>query len=406
MPRYRKWPKSFLFEEPARRSMQFAGVTLHPERHRLELARPLGEGYPLAPDLHARTRVTTPEACRKWCGFMAISNTPPGTDVRFRLNDGVIDRYWNSGAGSWTPAAPNNWNTEIEVADHIDAWPTQALSVVIMLSTTDPKVTPWVREVRLLFDTDLVSLEDYVVRSYMDALTESVRPISIYQVKSTGQTSIDLGKLQTPYDIVEVDAVYNNTLDSVHMQPVTGWSYDVGTKLLSIPGQPTGHVLEVRFAWRPHVVLIQSQDYTEIPRIPAIVVDGADVINTSVVRENPYVLNKRTMQGFAFENAYQADIDVSLKLLCASSRDLHVMSEEASRFFANNALIRVRGQDEFYPVCDTEGFDDVSSASQKEIHSARVQARIYNAVFYPEDARPITGVSSFIVTGGLEIEVP
>jgi hypothetical protein len=406
MPRYRKWPKSFLFEEPARRSMQFVGVALHPERHRLELARPLGGVYPIAPDLHARTRVTTPEACRKWCGFMAISKTPPGTDVRFRLNDGVIDRYWNSGANDWVPAAPNNWNTEIEIADHIDAWPTQALSVVIMLSTTDPTVTPWVSEVRLLFDTDLVSLEDYVVRSYIEALRENFRGVSIYAVKSTGQTSIDLGKLQTPYDIVDVDAVYNNAADPMHMHPLAGCSYDAGTKLLSIPAQPVGNTLDVRFAWRPHVVLMQSQDYTEIPRIPAIVVDGVDVVNRSVIRERPYVLNKGTMQGFAFDNGYQADLDVPLKLLCASSRDLHVMSEEASRFFANNPLIRVRGQDEFYPICDDGVFDDVSSASQKEMHSARVQARIRNAVFYPEDARPITGVSSFVVTGGLSIEVP
>lgn len=406
MPRYRIWPKSFLFEESARRSMQFAGLTLQPERQRLEIARQLGEMYSLAPDLHARTRVTTPEACRKWRGFMAISNNPPGTDIRFRLNDGVIDRYWNSGANDWTPAAPNNWNTEIEVADHIDAWPTQALSVVIMLSTTDPKVTPWVSEVRLLFDTDLVSLEDYVVRSYIETLREKFRGISIYAVNSTGQTSIDLGKLQTPYDIVDVDAVYNNAADPMHMRPLAGCSYAPGTKLLSIPGQPVGNLLEVRFAWRPHVVLMQSQDYTEIPRIPAIVVDGVDVINRSVIRERPYVLNKRTMRGFAFDNGYQADLDVPLKLLCASARDLHVMSEEASRFFANNPLIRVRGQDEFYPICDDSVFDDVSSASQKEVHSARVQARIYNAVFYPEDAVPITGVSSFIVTGGLSIEVP
>lgn len=406
MPRYRKWPKSFLFEEPARRSMQFAGVRLHPNRHRLELMPLIDGSFPLTLDLHARTRVTTPEACRKWCGFMVLSNTPPGTDVRFRLNDGVIDRYWNTGASDWTPAAPNNWNTEQEVADHIDAWPTQALSVVIMLSTTDPSVSPNVTELRLLYDTDLVALEDYVVRSYIESLRENFRGISILQAKSTGQTSIDLSKMQTPYDIVEVDALYNNTADPMHMRPVAGWAYDVGTKLLSIPAQPTGNMLEVRFAWRPHVVLMQSQDYTEIPRIPAIVVDGVVVVNRSVVRERPYILNKGTGQGYAFDNAFQADIDVPLKLLCASSRDLHVMAEETSRFFANTTLLRVRGQDEFYPVCDEDTFDDGSAASQKEVYSATVQARIYNAVFYPEDARPITGVSSFEVTGGLSIEVP
>lgn len=406
MPRYRKWPKGFLFDESARRSMQFAGTTLHPERQRLELAQQPGIGYSLMPDLYARTRLTTPEACRGWCGFMAISNTPPGTDVRFRLNDGGVDRYWNAGAASWIPASPNNWNTEQEVADHIDSWPTQALSVVIMLSTNDPRVTPYVTEVRLLFNTDLVSFEDYVVRSYMEELRTKFRGISIYALKSTGQTSIDLNALQTPYDVVDVDAVYNNTADPMHMHPLAGCTYDVASKLLSVPGQPSGDMLEVRFVWRPHVVLIASQDYTEIAKIPAIVVQDVDVANRSVIRDRPFVLNKGTGQGWVFENGFQGDIEVPLKLLCTSQRDLHVMSEETLRFFANNPLIRVRGQDEFYPVKDIDVFDDASTPSQREVFSARVQARIYNAVFYPEDARPITGVLRFTVTGGPSFEVP
>ena len=88
------------------------------------------------------------------------------------------------------------------------------------------------------------------------------------------------------------------------------------------------------------------------------------------------------------------------------------MSEETSRFFANNPMIRVRGQDELYPICDDDGlpFDSGASPGQKQIYSASVQARIYNAVFYPEDARPITGVLRFTVTGGpsmsIDVEVP
>lgn len=406
MPRYRKWIKGFLFEEPIRHSLTLEGVRLHPQRHRLELAPTASGNFPLDLDMYARTRVTTPEACRKWSGFMAFTSTPPGTLVRFRLNDGATDRYWNGGANAWTPAAPNNWNTEQEVADHIGEWSSQSLAVVIMLATLDPKLTPHVTEVRLLFDTDLVQLEDYVVRSYLEELRTQFRAISILAVTSTGQTSIDLKALQTPYEIVEVDAVYNNASDPAHMNPVTGWSYNAGEKLLSIPAQPAGDRIEVRFVWRPHVVLMQSQDYTEIPRIPAIVVEDVEVLTKAVVRERPYVINKGTGQGFAFENGYQADIAVPLKLIASGVRDLHVMGEEASRFFANNPTIRVRGQDEWYPIVDDTGFDDSSTATQKELYSARIQARIVNAVFYPEDARPITGVLRFAVTGGPIIEVP
>lgn len=411
MPRYRKWMKAFMFEEPARREMIFAGVVLHGQRQRLELSGVSG-AYPLTADLYARTRVTTPTSCRKWSGFMALSITHKNsvgalvTDVRYRLNDGTTDYYWSTGASAWVVAAPNNWNTEQEIADHIDTWPTQSLGVVLNLSTTDPRLTPSVTEVRLMYETDLLQLEDYIVRSFIEEMREQLRPISLLAFESTGQTSVDLKKLQAPYDVIAIDAVYNNAIDPSHMNPLTGWAYNPGTKLLSIPAQPSGNVVEVRFIWRPHVVLTQSQDYTEIAKIPAVVVTDIEVLRQRVIRERPYVLNKGTGQGFAFENGFQVDIRVPLLLIAPSARDLHAMGEEAQRFFANNPLLRVRGQDELYPLWTDTVYDDGFVPSQKETYSARLQARILNAVFYPEDARPITGVLRFAVTGGPTIEVP
>jgi hypothetical protein len=402
--------KSFQFEDADRRTMQFAGVTLHRSRQRLELSEQPHGLYSTAADLNARTRVTTPTACRKWSGFFCDSHTPRNshgaTDVRFRLNDGTVDRYWNSGSSSWAVAAPNNWNTEQEVADHIASWPTQALGVVLNLSTSNPHLTPYVNEVRLMFDTDLVALEDYVVRSFVEEMRDKMRPISIMAVDSTGQTTVDLKTLQVPYDVVDVDAIYNNNIDPTHMAPVTGWAFNPTTKLLSIPVQPSGHRIEVRFIWRPHVVLTQSQDYTEIAKIPAVVVTDVALLDTRVIRNRPYVINKGTGQGFSFEEGTQSDVNVPLMLIAPSSRDLHVLTQEVDRFFANTKLLHVRGQDEFYPIWPDSNYQDNSYPSQKETFSARLQARIRNAVFYPEDARPITGVLRFEITGGLTIEVP
>jgi hypothetical protein len=406
MPRYRKWMKSFQFEEAARRSMQFAGVTLDKTRQRLELLPDLNGLYSTAPDLCARTRVTTPTACRKWAGFFVDLRTPRNshgsTAVGFRLNDGTSDFYWDSGASAWVPAT-SSWNTEQEVADHIAEWPTQSLGVVLNLSTSNPNLTPSVNEVRLMYDTDLVALEDYVVRSFIEELRATLRPISILAVTSTGQTSIDLGALQAGYDIIDVDVVYNNTTDPTHFAPLTGWSFNATTKLLSIPAQTTGQRIEVRFVWRPHVVLTQSQDYTEIAKIPVVVVTDVEVFQTRPIRNRPYVINKGTGQGFVLEEGYQADIYVPLLFIAPSSRDVHVMGEEISRFFANTTLLHVRGQDEFYPIWPDTAYVDNSAPSQKETYSARVQARIRNAVFYPEDARPITGVLNFEIAGGLTL---
>lgn len=411
MPRYRKMLKCFSFEEQFRRDMAdlSSGVRLHPRRNRLELT-PVGgvtnEGpFPTDADLHARTRLTTPGACRKWCGFFAILGNPTDsvgnvlTDVRFRLNDGADDRYWNGGANAWSVAAPNNWNTEQEVADNIDKWPSQSLQVVINLSTTSEAVTPYVEEVRLAYETDLVFLEDYVVRSFMADLKENLRPISHLAVDSTGQTSIDMGQLQTPFDVVGIDAVFNETQDPTHFAPLAGVSFDTNTKLLSIPAQPAGERILVRFIWRPEVSLRKSQDFTEIAKIPVIVVDGTELRNERPIRPRPYVVNKGTGAGWAFEEGFQADIRLPLLYITGNGRDLHGLAEEIGRYFANTNLLRSRAQDDYFPYRIDGSFTDASTASQKELHSARLTVDLMNAVFYPEDARPITGVLRFSVTG-------
>lgn len=407
MPRFRKMMKSFLFEEPYRSDMVDlnSGVRLNPQTNRLELTPVGGGSYPTTLDLFARTRLTTPEAVRKWAGFFVILNNVKVsgnvvTDVRFRISNGTNDYYWNTGANDWVIAAPNNWNTEQEVADNIDKWVNQSIQVVINLSTQNESVTPYVNEVRLLYETDLVFLEDYVVRSFKEDLLDNVRPISIFAFDSSGETQKDLSVIQTPYDIVDIDCMYNNTADEKHLSPLSGVSYNSTSKTVFFPAQPIGNRIEIRFIWRPYVVLTQSQDYTEIRKIPVIVFDDVSVENESVIRNRPYVINKGTGRGFVFEEGFQADIRIPLRFITSSRRDLDVLADELKRYFANTTFLRSRGQDENYTYRVLEVFNDNSTPSQKELFTGRLTVLIEKAVFYSEDAKPITGVKRFSVTGG------
>lgn len=406
MPRYRKMIKSFLFEESERRHMADlnSGVRLNPKANRLEIT-PVGTGYyPTTLDLHARTRLTTPNAVRKWAGFFAIIENKKVsgsvvTDVRFRLNNGTNDLYWNSGANDWVVASPNNWNTEQEVADHIESFSGQSIQVVINLSTQNEGYTPCVYEVRILYETDLIFLEDYVVRSFKEDLLENVRPISKHTFASSGETSVTLD-LQIPYDIIDVDSVYNDTTDPNHLSPLTGVSFNASTKVVTFPAQTSGNLVTIRFLWRPYVVLTRSQDYTEIAKIPVILIDDTSLENERIVRNRPFVINKGTGDGFVFEEAFQADIRMPLAIITAKKRDLHVLADELGRYFSNNNFLRSRGQDEEYPYRVEEVFNDQTIATQKEVFTGRLIVHIGNAVFYKEDAKPITGVRRFTVTGG------
>lgn len=412
MPRFRKMIKTFLFEEHNRRDMVDlnSGVRLNPQTNRLEIMT-VGGSYPTTLDLFARTRLTTPEAVRKWTGFFVILNNAKiagevVTDVRFRISDGTNDYYWNTGANDWVIAAPNNWNTEQEVADNIDKWLNQSIQVIINLSTQNERVTPYVNEVRLLYETDLVFLEDYVVRSFKEDLLDNVRPISVVAFNSSGETQKDLSVIKTPYDIVDIDAVYNNTVDEKHLSPLSGVSFNPTSKTVFFPAQTVGDRIEVRFIWRPYVVLTQSQDYTEVRKIPVIVIDDVSIENESVIRNRPYVINKGTGNGFVFEEGFQADIRTPLRIITSSRRDLDILSDELKRYFANTTFLRSRGQDENYTYRVLEVFNDNSTPSQKELYTGRLTVLIEKAVFYSEDAKPITGVKRFSVTGGnVTIEV-
>lgn len=385
-----------------------SGVRLNPTTHRLELTQVNGE-YPTDLDLYARTRLTTPTAVRKWCGFFAVLTNQKVsgeivTDVRFKLSDGSTDYYWNTGASAWVPASINNWNTEQEVADNIDKYQNQSIQILINLSTQDSSKTPFVNEIHLLYDTDLVFLEDYF-RSFKEDLINNIRPVLNYKFNSNGQSSIVFDS-QVLENVVGVDYVYNDVSDPNHLSPLSGVSFDTSTKTLSLPSQPIGNRVTAKMIWIPPVVLSRSQDFTEIAKIPVINFDRITVENSKIVRPRPYVINKGTGYGYSFERLYQKTIRVPMTIITNSMRDLHVLGSEISKYFSNTPLLRSVGQDEYFPYRVVECFDDTYTPSQKELYSARITVLIENAVFLNEDAKQITGVKQFNVTGGnVEINV-
>ncbi len=413
-PRLRQMIKTFGLQESDRSGMVLdQGVRLNPKLSRLEImpiGGALGTKLPKnTPDLLARTRVTGPSSLKQWTGFFVLLTQPKGTTILFRLGDGVKDYYWSAGANQWIVASPGNWSSEKDVANNIDKWGARqvpvvgglALQVVVNLATTDEKITPVVDEIRLSYDCDLEFLEDYVVRSFIADLREQLRPIGRIEQASDGSTvTFDLSKIQTPYDVVGLDSVYDATADPDQLSDL-GATFDPVTKIVTLPGPvPSGNKIHIRFLWRPEVVVSKSQDYTELAKIPVVIFDDVNVLSELPIRNRPFILNKGTNQGFAFEEAFQADISIPFSFITDKGFDLHSLQGELRRYFANNKRLRSRGQDEFFDLRVSQPFDAATTTSQKELHTGRLLVTIVNAVFYPEDAKQITGVKRFSVTGG------
>ena len=416
--RLKKLIKVFRFEETNRALVTLGADTrLNPGTSRIQLKK-IGatEAYSTAVDLQVRTRLTNPNTVKAWIGFEALArnkaNPATGaqvTDVKFRLSvDGVNDLYWDGAA--WSAAGASDWNTEAEVAANIAAFPvaTQSLQVAVNLSTSDARYTPEVDWVKVLYESDLEWQEDYIARSLIPELREQIRPIAEFALDLlAASATVDLTAVETPYNIVAVDSAYNLTSDPRKLTDLAQ-SYDTGTKVLTLSGsQPLGERILIRFIYEPEVALLTSQDYSELAKVPVVVIEDVELFNRRGIEPGDHVINRATGDGWQLTHGYHADIDLEIRWIVDQSKDQQRLADEFKRFFATNQQLRSRGQDEPYDLWLVDQYGQQATASQDELQAGRLRARIVRAVFYARDAKPVPGVRRFVVTGGnMEFETP
>jgi len=413
--RLKKLIKAFRFIERNRPRITLdADTRLNPSTHCIQLKEDANGHYSTAADLAVRTWLAVPNTVKRWIGFQAYvrnKNDFAGTqktDVQFRLSaDGITDLIWD---GAWLTAGVGDWNTEADIASNIATFPVteQAIQVVVNLSTQLAVLTPEVDWVKLLYESDLEWQEDYVVRSLIPELRDQIRPIGEYALDlAAAAATIDLGAIETPYAIVGVDSAYNLTNDPKRLADIAS-AYDSGTKILTLTGsQALGEHVLVRFLYQPVVAFTTSQDYTELAKVPAIVVEDVGLFSTHRIEPGDHVINKSTGDGYQLTEGYHTDIEFQIRWVADKAKDEQRLADELKRFFANNKQLRSRGQDELFDLYVIDRYGQQTTPSQDELQSGRLRGRIVRAVFYAGDAKPVTGVKRFRATGGnVEFETP
>jgi len=402
--RVRKLVKRFDFSNDERANVTLgSGVRLAYERQQLELIA-VNNVYSTAPDLFAKTRLTTPATCKGWIGFECeakMKKNAAGTVVTslgFRLSrDGATQLWWNGAA--WTAAAPGQWNTEAEICSHIAAFTGQSIQVIVNLKTSDGAFTPEVRAVKLLWNSDIEFQQEYIARSMIPAMREEILPISEYAVDLTSaSTTIDLKKIETPYDIVSIDSVYNLTNDPTKQTNIFS-SYNSATKVVTFTSVGAGKRVLIRFVYAPSVVIIQSQDFAELSQIPAVCIESIFMEHMVECDPGESVINRETGAGWQLTDGYQQDINFTVRYTTDKTADLDALADQVKKFFQSR-LLRCRGQDEYVALYTIEEYSHQPSALQSELHSARLRARICNAPFFLKDAVAVQGVLRVLITGG------
>lgn len=417
--------KEFRLEEKIRDLITLdAGVRLNPERHFVQLEADADGLYPLTDDLAVRTWVSNPTSVKQWLIFEAdVSNySHEGsvvTSVEYRLGDGTDDYWWDGGAWDSAPAA-GEWNTMEEIAANISTFPVteKKLQVIANLKTTNANYTPIVRGFKVLYSSDVEFQEDIIYRSLVPLLRNQIRVAGRYPfVLSADSTVVDIladYPIDTPYTFREVTAVYNHTDDPDHLtnlfQSAT-ITYDAEGNLtvfqITLTGLvASGKALWVEFLWEPEVAVTTSQDYSEIDKVPCVILDDINLVDSSEAGSINWIVNRSDGTAVKIHPPIRGHLDILLYGVTDKGIDQMRLADALKSFFSNNPQLTAVGTDEEYDLWLMDEYDMSTPANRGDIHTGKMRFQIKEVLFFVRDPEDIYGVENFYLQGDMDSVLP
>lgn len=404
-----KLPKIFSFEEKNRSRLTLSDSTkirLNPSTGRVELkvqSYNLITGvavYPTDTDLTVTTWTTNPTALIAWAGFSASPHSnllPDNTSLRFKLNDGTDDRYW--GGASWDVAGASDWNTESEVSANIASFPSssQQIAVIINLVTTDDSVTPYVDGVALLMDCEIDYLRSILADSVIPSLRNTIRPNVDVTVRAPGGTVVDLLDLKS-YNVISILGVYDHTSDPAHQTDLlSAYDSDASTITL-ISAVDRGSQLWIAMAVEPEVMLEWgSQDYTELAKLPAVVLENFD-LDGNTVSAICRVDAIDSLEATVRRDPFRLSLEFDVVLVAETNRTLLAMLDMALAHAATTPQLQWDAVDEKIDMTSSSQGIFRPRPSLRDEHTVRHTLMLHNIYLWLEPEETIPLVQQLNVT--------
>lgn len=419
----RSFIKLFTWQESDRSQVTLGSNTrINPDTNRAQLGSYDSSVYPTDSNLYVKSWISNPGEVREWQGFEAtiIHKNVDGVQVTgegFRLSDGTNEYWWNGSSWEINTA---DWNTEVEVAENISSFSATArkIQVVVNLSTTDETQTPELVEVKVLFGALVDSeIEDLVIRSLVPALRSGVRPITrvVLIAAETDQVDLKQFKLDGDYRVVDVDAVFNETVDPNHntdlyqshtlrSDPTDSWvdgQVDVITLSSSVS---IGNTLWLRLRYEPVVAIETSRDYYEIDHVPCLCIERISYEAREFGGDH-HVGNKSDYTAKVLKSPLQGTLEMSLVGMSGKLVDNERLNGEVNRFFGSSRVIRSTGLDESYRLRLISEHEQRSRANAADL---RTWTKIIQVENFRTWHRPVENgylVSRFLVQGDASVTV-
>jgi hypothetical protein len=272
-----------------------------------------GIGYPQDLDISVKWPLT-PGAATRLIMLDYSADIPEDCSLAFAIGDGTDRYYWNGAA--WVVAAAGQWNTIADFNANLATWTaTRDFELWVNLVTTDYGYTPTLYEIKLLWEGTFDYNDDLVYRTlkpYLAAVTAEER--LAYTMTAT-TTTVDLSTFafEAGYTISDVVEAYNHTDDPTHLTNILS-SYNTGTGIATFTGaQATGKRIMFVFQFSPWVMISLSEDYTELEKVPAIIVSSFAGQNKRT-RKQLWTVDRGTSVAWLSPDEVQTDFVAALEL--------------------------------------------------------------------------------------------
>ena len=416
--RLKKMIKLFRFNEEARSDLlsangvaggNFADVQLDPDEGgfvlRTEQPVPsLPRSFPTTGESTFQTLTFEPESVKAWTMIELVADQVSvdgvvATSTTILVGNSSGFQFWDG--TQWRAPLAGEYNTVADVNANLSTFPFTERSIVfsIRLQSLTGVATPRVRGLKILWESDAFTLEDVIYRSLIRSMRTSLRPIAEYSVNSDGTTSIALSPVETPYQIRDVDSVYDEGADPDRLIDIAS-SYDEVSNTITLTSAPaSGSPLMVRFAYEPVVAEHTGQDFVELAKVPAVTIEGLRSFETFEIPRGESVIDEGTRSGWELREGKQISLAFDVIATTDKSKDLTRLMTDLISFF-DDGLLDLTQIGEKVALRTEEPFADrTGSPKQSGLRSGRIRVILDRVVFYTATAREITGVRSFQAGG-------
>lgn len=386
---------------------------------KIQLIASAGE-YPTDDDITVTTWTFNPRKLKQWLLFEAVEDKPTGTSIGYRLvtDDGATELYWNG--ASWTAATlDTHYSSAEDIRDNISNLTLTGFTLAIKAKLkSDGQATPLLKELKLLYQVDLVPWDDLIYDTIIRELRNSLRATTVIQAAVVSDTSqIDLSttyKLENSgYNFTGVKSAYNlssdpnafsNIADSYTPGPITedGTNEDGQVNLTTLVSE--GDIIKLEMEYEPEIAVYTDQDFYEVKRIPLLVFEkintirpGARTDQELTDREGESIRNLATGSGVEVPPPRQSTILFEYALHSHPLDSARIV-DAMDNWLSNNKLLNTFAADEQIVLDPVDEITTSKTIDLDDITTSTGAFQLRGVKFYVRPAKDVFIVQNTNVT--------